>query len=300
MTTNNKNVCVIIPVYQEMKDLELYSFKRMVSVFSSRKIVIIGPPSLEDYIHGLCATIENSSSIFFENVFGRGPQYYSRLFMSNELYKHFLDFDYVVVCQTDVFVIKDDIDYWCEQGYDMIGAPVFEGYTAPKNEMKQNALNTGFCIRNPKSCYKVLSMTKNRYSKISSLWKMESIWYWKFFRVIRDGLIFNYKIESLRPIINEDMFWTVLVPDKFPWFKNCPPEKAKYFSYDANPRYLFQESNNTYPMAIHAWWRYDKPFVMEIIESLDDCNIPKGNLVPDAEREREMKYNPRPHLKEGC
>lgn len=265
----NKNVSVVVPVSHVMTDIENFSFERTLKVFSSREIIIIGPPCLEDYFIELCKLHNNISYIFFERVFQRGVRFYSRLFMSREFYKHFLKYDYIIVCQIDVFVIKDDIDYWCEQGYDTIGAPIFEGYTNPTDQFKEKGNNGGFALRNPKACFEVLTKNKWTYSNISSLWKMESKWCWKFFRVIRDGLIFNYKLKCLRPVINEDVYWSIIVPDKFPGFKVCPPEQAKFFAYDVNPRYLYEKSNKVYPMAIHAWWRYDREFSMDVLKSLD-------------------------------
>lgn len=265
---DEKNICVVVPVHHEMTDLENFSFQRILKIFSSRKIIVIGPPFLQEYIDSLCEPHENVSRIFFDRVFQRGVRYYSRLFMSREFYKHFLEFDYIAISQIDVFIIKDDLDYWCSQGYDNVGAPIFEGYTNPTNIIKTRGNNGGFSLRNPKSCYKVLSKLKITYSGIGSLWKMESDFAWKLFRIVRDGFFFNYRFKSFRPVINEDVYWSMIVPERFPWYKVCGPEKSKYFAYDANPRYLYEACNYTYPMAIHAWWRYDKDFMNEVIEDL--------------------------------
>jgi hypothetical protein len=271
--TGKKNVCIVIPIYNDsMTELELLSFQRIIKIFHTREIKIICSPSIIEYIKSLCEAYENVSYLTFDKRFFKGIRGYNRLMISYGFYNHFCSFDYMLICQLDVFVIKDDLDYWTIQGQDNIGAPIFEGYTNPTFIIKKNGNNGGFCLRNPKSCLKVLSEIKIRYSKVSSLWRMESIWYWKIFRAIRDGLIFNYNIRFLKPLLNEDVFWSVVVPEKFPWFKACEPEKAKYFAFDAHPRYLFQECNYTYPMAIHAWWRYDKDFCMEVIKSVQSMN----------------------------
>ncbi len=268
MKPSGIKVCVVVPVHHIMTDLENFSFQRILKVFSDRKIILIGPPFLEEYIDSLCENHNNISRLFFDRVFQRGVRYYSRLFMSKSFYKHFLEYDYMAISQLDVFMVKDDLDYWCNQGYDNVGAPLFEGYTKPSTTMRDDGNNGGFSLRKPLSCYKVLSDLNATYSNIRTLWSMERTLPWKLFRVLRDGLLFNYRLKSLRPVINEDVYWSIIVPQKFSWYKVCEPEKSKYFAFDTNPRYLYELCNNSYPMAIHAWWKYDKAFMNEVIEAL--------------------------------
>jgi hypothetical protein len=189
--------------------------------------------------------------------------------MSRRFYRHFLDYDFIALSQLDVFVVSDQLDHWCEQGYDNIGAPLFEGYTKPTDEFKSKGNNGGFFLRNPKKTFQILSQLNVRYSSISALWNMESKLLWKIYRVLRDGLVFNYKYESLKPRLGEDVYWSIIVPERIPDYKSAEPEVAMYFAYDANPRLLFERCNRTLPMAIHAWWRYDTDFVNEVFEMLD-------------------------------
>jgi len=95
---------------------------------------------------------------------------------------------------------------------------------------------------------------------------MESSLKLKVVRFIRDGLLFNYKKPRfLNPIINEDLFWSYVVPGMYRWFKVPTPDISKGFAFDVNPRYLFEQNGGTLPMAIHAWWRYDPDFVQDLI-----------------------------------
>ena len=38
-----------------------------------------------------------------------------------------------------------------------------------------------------------------------------------------------------------------------------------------HPKYLYKKTNNNLPLAIHAWWRYDKLFVEKLIKSQTDA-----------------------------
>jgi hypothetical protein len=268
--TYSKEVCIIVPIYKPtFTDLETISFNRIIKVFCNRKIFLICPKAIENFNSELAKNIDNISVSTFNDKCFDGFKNYNKLLMSYDFYNRFSEYNFILICQLDVFVIKDELKYWLTQRIDNIGAPIFEGFTSPTSVIKKGS-NGGFCLRNTKSCMIVLSSIKFRYSKIRSHWQIESIWYRKIFRVIRDGLIFNYKNKYLNPIINEDIFWSIVVPEKFPWFVVSEPEKAKFFAFDANPRLLYQMCNYKYPMAIHAWWKYDKPFVLDIIDKLEN------------------------------
>lgn len=43
--------------------------------------------------------------------------------LSAEFYERFLAWDYILLCQTDAFVFRDELADWCARGYDYIGAP---------------------------------------------------------------------------------------------------------------------------------------------------------------------------------
>jgi hypothetical protein len=89
----------------------------------------------------------------------------------------------------------------------------------------------------------------------------------KIYRLIVNGLIFNYKWSPLKPIINEDIFWSVVVPNKCPFFKIPDLSDSVKFAFDANPKYFFELNQNHLPMAIHAWCKYDFAFVKSLISN---------------------------------
>ncbi len=266
------SVCVIVPVYRNhMPELEEVSFKRLLEVFHSRQIILISPPTVEAYAKELALPHDNVSvEILPQSDFGSAVRY-TRLLMSPGFYNRFARYDYLLMCQLDVYVFKDDLDYWMGRGEDYFGAPVFEGYTKPTFELKKRGSNGGVSLRKTQSCLRALSEINFRYSKLVSLWRLEREWSWKLFRLIRDGLVFNYNFGRLKPVINEDMFWSAIVPQQFDWFSACEPEVAMYFAYDTNPKFLFEKCGSIYPMAIHAWWTYDRDFVESMIERFDSA-----------------------------
>ena len=54
---------------------------------------------------------------YFESIYG-----YNQLMLNVEFYEAFSK-KYILIYQTDAFIFKDDLNYWCEKDYDYIGAP---------------------------------------------------------------------------------------------------------------------------------------------------------------------------------
>jgi hypothetical protein len=265
-----QKVSLIVPVYKKLTELEIISFERLLKIFEHYCIVIICPVSFNIKVieHRTKNNIVHYE--FFSDSYFKSTRTYNQLLMSKIFYERFFLYDYILICQLDVYVFKDNLSYWIDKKYDNIGAPIFEKHLKITLTMKLLGNNGGFCLRNVKSCLKVLNSIKIIYSPISLLWKMESVWYWKLFRLLRDGLIFNYHWHPLTPLINEDIFWSIIVPQRFPWFRNCPSGISMYFAFDANPHFLFEMCGKTYPMAIHAWWQRDKSFVETLINNFNE------------------------------
>ena len=58
---------------------------------------------------------------------------------------------------------------------------------------------------------------------------------------------------------NEDTWWAVLIPQIYN-FKVAPLEDATKFSFEANPKRLYNENGNQLPFGCHAWEKYEPDF----------------------------------------
>lgn len=173
----------------------------------------------------------------------------------------------MLICQLDVYVIKDDLAFWVKKKYSFIGAPIID--LKSKNLQLKLGNNGGFSLRNVNDSISVLLSLKWRYCDFSSLWKSENSYLMKIYRLIVNGLIFNYKWPPLEPILNEDIFWSVIVPNKFSFFKIPEISDSVKFAFDANPKYFFELNQKQLPMAIHAWCKYDLMFVESLISTIE-------------------------------
>lgn len=267
MMIDSKDVVIVIPIYKRITSkYEIMSFKRIVKVFCNRDIRIVSPESNHKYITELCDGQNNIDFELFENKYFKSIKGYNRLLMSKEFYKRFEFYTFMLICQLDVYVFKDELNLWLNKRYDNIGAPIFRGYSMPSAVFQEIGNNGGFCLRNIQKCIKVLDCIKFRYFSITTILRIKEKPILKLFRFFRDGLLFNYNVNKLKPIINEDIFWSVIVPIEIKSFKSCPPNEAMYFAFDANPKYLYKKTNNNLPLAIHGWWRYDLEFVKKLIQ----------------------------------
>ena len=93
--------------------------------------------------------------------------------LTRQFYEKFLNFDYILIYQTDAFIFVDKLDEWCTKGFSYVGAPWFKDFTPPycTNEL-QFVGNGGFSLRKVPHFIKVL----NTFSTIfpwSYVWKTQ-------------------------------------------------------------------------------------------------------------------------------
>jgi hypothetical protein len=119
-----KNAVVVIPLYKtDLNDNELLSLKRSLKVLSEHPFAIACPESLDlSPLHALLGTVDYAVKRFHEDYF-KGLSGYNQFMLSNAFYEAFVEYEYILICQTDVFVFEDKLEYWCAKGYDYIGAP---------------------------------------------------------------------------------------------------------------------------------------------------------------------------------
>lgn len=119
MTDQTKCV-IVIPIYQtNLSHFERISFEQCLNILGDFQIVIVKPTSLPlpDFLKNGTSAISFDDE-YFEDIHG-----YNRLMMSEKFYAQFLTFEYLLIYQLDAFVFSNDLEHWCNRGYDYIGAP---------------------------------------------------------------------------------------------------------------------------------------------------------------------------------
>ncbi len=113
-------VDIVIPIYRQTPNADdLVSLHRTFDVLKKYEITFVHPKKLDitEYLGFANAKFIGFDDIFFKNIEG-----YNQLMLNKSFYESFHK-KYILICQTDVFIFKDELDFWCQKNYDYIGAP---------------------------------------------------------------------------------------------------------------------------------------------------------------------------------
>lgn len=236
---------VIIPIHKErFAKEEQFAIDRTFKILASYPITFFGPQELrvdyyaERYPH---ARFKYFKKFFFESV-----QSYSKLLVSKEFYDAFEVNEYVLLVQPDVYIFKDDLIIWLDQGYDYVAAPWPAGITVNINYGKFAAAdrggqytvyvgNGGFSLRRVGSCQRLIE----EHSDVAN-------WF-------------------MRTGSNEDLFFSVM-GNLSQNFKIPNLITASHFAMELEPERLWSINGQRLPMGAHAYKRYSPKFWEQYIE----------------------------------
>ena len=258
-------VSIVIPVYNEKPEgFEIISLRQCFKLLNRYIITLVCNQKLDcefykqlaaEYGHSL--EVERFDDKYFENISG-----YSTLLITHLFYSRFIDYDYVLIYQLDCYIFFDNIKDWCHRDIDYIGAPWINVWWLKQTKLElmkktlhsktmlkkifirtrwffkgyyqKNALNVGnggFSLRKVSSCLRITAQTQ-----------------------FVDSWTGNH----------EDGFWSIYVPLNFD-FEIPGYKEALTFSFDCNPKYLFELNKKQLPMGCHAWCRKDNPYEENMI-----------------------------------
>lgn len=251
---------VVIPIYKSiLSSDEIISLDQCFKILGQHEICFVAPLGLDVSEYQSRLNQEMNVEFFDPNYFTniRG---YNQLMLSLEFYTRFKSYEYMLIYQLDCFVFRDELDYWCKQGYDYIGAPWLENSYYRKSKYKKlkfliyrfiktrfnkygdkdilvyNVGNGGFSLRKISKCIKVLNNTPTK--------------------------VLNKFRESNDPklIYNEDVFWS------FEAKKILKPNYivASKFALDLGADIGIRLNKGMLPFGCHAWhkkYQYWKNYI---------------------------------------
>jgi hypothetical protein len=243
-------LAVVVPVYRTALDpYETISLDRAFRVLAGQHLVMVKPEGLDT------AALEarwpfQAVETFDPGYFG-SIQGYNRLLLSTGFYQRFLRSEYLLVCQLDVFVFRDELAGWVARGYDYVGAPW----------LSRTAVSAQ------------LHRLKMHLSKLV-LGEQDKVYRWETRNRVGNGGFSLRKVEThhrlsveMRPHIehylrnqgthhfHEDIFWSI-EPSKKGFAHRTPAvEEALAFSFDINPGRLYALAGRRLPMAAHGWYK---------------------------------------------
>ncbi len=256
-------VKVIVPIYTEtLKGRELLSFRHNVEVLSRYPMAIVAPEGLN--VEAIEREAPNCEVIRVTRDWlgSNGIAGYNHMMLSKEFYNLFSDCTYILICQPDAWIFKDELEQWCDKGYDYVGAPW------PKRKLYNLPIIKQY-----------LWLQHELFSRPNRLQHQD------YFNKVGNGGLSLRRIESFveacdvyRNVIkdfkanrgmkwNEDWFWSLIPKDfHYPTF-----DEALDFSFDVHPAICYKLNNGRLPMGCHGWFkRRNLPFWKPIIEEINN------------------------------
>jgi len=255
MASDAKKVAVVIPFYKEtLSAYDKIAISQCNKILNAYLIIAIKPQKLTlpaDLPPGMFQQTISFDDRYFENIAG-----YNALMLADTFYKAFLDYEFILIYQQDAFVFKDDLQYWCSQNYDYIGAPWLREFEYPdvfkaaKSKVKAY-LHTRYNVQ--KNDLPSLFQYENKVGNGGlSLRRVK-----KFYELSLEmhDQIAAY-LNRTEHLFNEDMFWGVEVNRKRKRL-NIPAYKtALKFSIENFPERALKLNNGQLPFGCHAWDLY--------------------------------------------
>jgi hypothetical protein len=267
-------VAILVIAHKPVPDFyERVSLVQCASVFVSRDIFLICPRGMDVTIYN--NLLPNVVVDFIEPDWQSSYRSFNRLKILPFLYNRYKSYNYVLFYEPDAFVFCDELDKWCSLEYDYVGAPWFDGFNPKEGQGKIVGIgNGGLSLRKVSSHLRVLN-TFRYITPLVENWKRRFInreFGDNIFRHV-PGIIMDYtfrnnsywRFNTYKG--NEDHFWGIEAPRLFRWFNLPSIDDAIKFSFEMQPRRLFELNQKQLPFGCHAWWKYDLEFWRPYIES---------------------------------
>lgn len=233
---SNSNLCIVcIPIYKKYNDLFTYekdSIKRVIEILGGKyEICLVCGKTFfcDEYKKNFeyDFSILRCNDKYFESQRG-----YSNLCEEYHFYQMFNDYEYMLIYQTDAWIFEDKIEYFCNKGYDYIGAPhwVYQKTGIFKGPIVGNG---GLSLR-----------------KID-----------KFVEICK-----NTDFDKINSSLLEDRFFT----EQMEKYLNLPPVKIAFeFSIQDKPSASFKQMDKL-PMGCHGFNRNEWSFWKKYIDTVND------------------------------
>ena len=206
--------------------------------------------------------------VFPDRYFG-SPRAHGALLLSEEFYRAFLDYEYILVYHLDALVFSDQMRYWCSLGYDYIGAPWLRSPDTP-HITEEKVGNGGFSLRRVRSFIEVLR-SRRYFVEPEEYWRRYAARTGPVIRLLNTPRKYLKRLAAfndvrwhvrwaLRGGVHEDRFWAEYATYYHPGFRIAPVDVAMRFAFEAEPRRCFEKVGRQQPFGAHRWYKYDRAF----------------------------------------
>ncbi len=244
----NCKVKVVVPLYRPLSEEESLTLVHNARVLGDYPLVLLAPEGLDTA--PIAAKLPFPARV--ERVVvppgwlgsRNGIAGYNDMMLSADFYALFGECDYILVCQTDVWIFRDELAAWCERGYDYVGAPWLRRPVYDLPLVKQYlALRRHFCSD------RLNPLRQSLYGRVGngglSLRKVES----HRKACVKYASERGHFLSVRHHLHNEDVFWAT-IPEEFLY---PSAEEALQFAFDTNPAYCLRLTGGNLPFGAHSW-----------------------------------------------
>lgn len=233
---------VVIPIHTvNLSPNELLSIKNNISLLGKYPIVFIIPENVDitPIIEETRPTPSNYNYEIMqisEDLLGHknGIAGYNTLMLSYEFYSLFSDCEYILLCQPDAWIFRDELHEWCSRSYDYIGGtwwrkglwsyPIIRHFFPANRRLYGKVGNGGLSLRKISSFKKACIAYKERI---------------------------DYYNRKSHHMYAEDVFWAIEPKE----FKYPSMLEATMFAFDSHPDRCLALTKGKLPFGCHGWYK---------------------------------------------
>lgn len=237
-------VTVVMPVYHEQPSAdEIKAIDNNLEKLAGRRVTFLVPESmdaslLQERYPQVPLTRVSDEWLGTKN----GIAGYNRMMMSEEFYGLFSDSDYILICHTDAWIFRDELDRWMQEGHDIVAPP---WPTRPR--YRRFPLKQLIALRRRFSKGFFRAMMYDRVGNGGLSLRRVSACAGACRRY--GNLIRSFLSHPGNPMQNEDVFWA-LVPEDFSY---PTAAEALQFGFDYRPQLCYRLNGGHLPMGCHGF-----------------------------------------------
>lgn len=231
-------VVVLVPVYRPIPDaLEIRSLDVSLCALAGRDVRFIGPAGLDTGFYAARypgIAFEPFEPNHFTSIVG-----YNRLLLHPGFYDRYAEYDFMLVLQTDALVLRDELDRWCAQPFDYVGAPWptpvelrinLDRFGGPNGRhVRATVGNGGLSLRRNSACAGLLAEFPQACDYFTRSGSSEDL-YFSLMGPLSNGFVLPNEVT------------------------------ASTFAMEMRPSWYFEINGGREPMGGHAWWKYEPEF----------------------------------------
>lgn len=260
-------VAIVVPIISISVDGdELTSLQQCLKILNHRDIYYLCSEELDTAFY---ENLNKEYGVTFNKTTFRKECFssvsaYNQLCFFPDLYQAFADYEYMLIYQLDAYIFDDNLDYWCNQGYDYIGGPWLRQWSNDVENLDHWEVgNGGFSLRKVKTFIDILTNKKKQSKPLKGYFRL---CYENNQRLKRNPLLrLWYLFRAISGYHNNLNYYIKRNAQEDKAYSQCQHNGLLHiptahialdFSFDMRPQTCYKLTGNILPMGCHMWYKY--------------------------------------------